>query len=233
MLQWSPLAIATLFFVLSLLLSFIAVKLYQFWRTSLMDLTSFTQILNEGIGNVAPVYANGQGLQHSLKHSYFGKKWLVQSASYQDQAQQNAPRQWLFCASDISQSLHQHESIIQQNLIRVFSHELRNSLTPMASMTDTLLCSDSLDITQTRMVLNRINKRSTHLLEFIGRYADISQLAPTHSTWFDITLLVDEAKTVLAQDSMVVFHGDKQCFGDAAQLSMVLTNLFTNAQQAS
>ena len=198
-----------------------------------MDLTSFTQILNEGIGNVAPVYANGQGLQHSLKHSYFGKKWLVQSASYQDQAQQNAPRQWLFCASDISQSLHQHESIIQQNLIRVFSHELRNSLTPMASMTDTLLCSDSLDITQTRMVLNRINKRSTHLLEFIGRYADISQLAPTHSTWFDITLLVDEAKTVLAQDSMVVFHGDKQCFGDAAQLSMVLTNLFTNAQQAS
>jgi two-component system nitrogen regulation sensor histidine kinase NtrY len=114
----------------------------------------------------------------------------------------------------------------------VFSHELRNSLTPMASMTDTLLSNEHLDPQQTKLVLTRINLRSSHLLDFIGRYADISQLSTPNMSWFDVATLIDEAKTVLPNNATIIIKGEKKCFGDRSQLSMVFTNLFKNSQQA-
>ena len=305
-LDWSLLAIATTSFLTLFVLSYISIKIFKLWQTSLMDLTCYTQLLAEGVGNIAPKSSSGDGLisqlqleiaqlaktNHStqspssllmlssmmdslpiaicifdqqwrlsyrnpamyqqlklplligshatdsgfrlnkdsppLSHQYFDGNWQVECVSYHDNGQQ----QWLYTAINISRSLQQHESIIQQNLIRVFSHELRNSLTPMASMTDTLLCSDHLDQEQARLVLGRIHKRSSHLLEFIGRYADLSQLSEPNLAWFDIGNLIDEAATVLADSSKINIKGESQCFGDIAQLSMVFTNLFTNAQQA-
>jgi len=36
----------------------------------------------------------------------------------------------------------------------------------------------------------------------------------------------------LPNDAKVIIRGEKRCFGDRSQLSMVFTNLFKNAQQA-
>jgi len=58
----------------------------------------------------------------------------------------------------------------------VLGHELRNSLTPMSSMADTLLCNKVLDEAQTRKVLSRIQQRSDRLMTFIERYSQLSQL---------------------------------------------------------
>lgn len=304
-LGWSLLALATLAFVLVIILSFLGTAFYQCWRLNIMNLSSYAQLLGEGVGNVAPVadaekglvselqleinklasrqtsnhkasiltlstlmdewniaialfdehrtlvYRNtamlrelqqplliGSSAIHSgfkvdennmgLSHPYFNQQWQTQHMSLKD----NGQTLWLFSATNISQSLQAHESIIQQNLIRVFSHELRNSLTPMASMTDTLLSNEHLDPQQTKLVLTRINLRSSHLLDFIGRYADISQLSTPNMSWFDVATLVDEAKTVLPNDVSVTIKGEKKCFGDRSQLSMVFTNLFKNSKQA-
>lgn len=304
--QWSTLAISTLVFVLFLTLAFVSYSYYEHWRQTLMNLTSYTQLLSEGVTNVAPLLNNTNGLidelqieinnlatskamrsgstsktlsalmdewpiavalfnqqqqliyrnpamletlklplligttaaqngftahdnNGELKHPDFNQQWQMQNLWFSDEEQ----RIQMLTATNIGQSLRAHESVIQENLIRVFSHELRNSLTPMESMTDTLLSQETPSPQNTKLVLTRINQRSKHLLEFINQYADLSRLSHPNLRWFEFKPLIDESKTVLPIHTKVIVKGEKRCFGDATQLSMVLINLFKNAFQAA
>ena len=140
---------------------------------------------------------------------------------------------WLFSAVDIADSLNQAEIATQRNLVRVLSHELRNSLTPMASMADTLLSADNLPEPQVRMVLGRIRQRSERLLNFIQQYAQLNHLPAPSPEWFEFAPMLDEARAMLPDDVTVHFAGERQCYGDVGQLSQVLINLFKNAHDAA
>ena len=163
-----------------------------------------------------------------LSHSKFNQQWQCQSISYLFQQKQCH----IFSALDISQPLHQQQSITQQNLIRVLAHELRNSLTPMASMADTLLCNDSFNEEQVRLVLSRIRTRSNRLLSFIEQYSKLSQLPAPKSTWFDFNDLLDEAKAMITEPCLIHYQGSNQCFADVQQMAQILINIFKNAQEA-
>ena len=65
--QWSTLAISTLVFVLFLTLAFVSYSYYEHWRQTLMNLTSYTQLLSEGVTNVAPLLNNTNGLIDELQ----------------------------------------------------------------------------------------------------------------------------------------------------------------------
>ncbi|MCP4984630.1 MAG: HAMP domain-containing histidine kinase [Colwellia sp.] len=164
----------------------------------------------------------------SLSHSQFNQRWQCQSISYLFQQK----RCHIFSALDISQPLHQQKSITQQNLIRVLAHELRNSLTPMASMADTLLCGDSFNEDQVRMVLGRIKQRSNRLLSFIEQYSQLSQLPTPKSSWFDFKEVIDEAKAMITEPCTIHYQGSNQCFADVQQMAHILINIFKNAQEA-
>ncbi|MGB0834455.1 MAG: sensor histidine kinase [Psychrobium sp.] len=304
-LEWSGLAMSTLLFCFSITLAYAAQRCYRHWQLTLMNLTSYTQLLREGTNNIAPIAQQQSGLyqdlvqeieqlasqhqqdshplldighlmdewpmaiaifddnnalvyrnnallsvlkrpllvgsniadsgfivdsaSHIISHPSFAEHWQSQTMTFNRGQQQLT----LFSATDISQPLKTHGDIIEQNLIRVFSHELRNSLTPMASMTDTLLSTNNSYDEQTTLVLNRINQRSNHLLQFIASYAELSHLPTANLNWFESESLINEAKTVLPDDASVMLNGEKRCFGDRSLLSMVLINVFKNALQAS
>jgi two-component system nitrogen regulation sensor histidine kinase NtrY len=165
-----------------------------------------------------------------LTHPNFDQQWQCQSIQYLQENQVH----WLFSAINISQLLNENSSRTQQNLIRVLGHELRNSLTPMASMTDTLLSADVLNEQQTRLVLSRIHKRSNRLLSFIGEYSKLTQLPAPKLTWFNLTEVIDEAKLLVnEQRCSIDFQGNHQCFGDVDQIAQVIINLVKNAQEAN
>ncbi|KGJ91168.1 sensor histidine kinase [Colwellia psychrerythraea] len=164
----------------------------------------------------------------NLTHSQFNQQWQCQSVSYLFQQK----RCHIFSALDISQPLHQQQSITQQNIIRVLAHELRNSLTPMASMADTLLCNDSFNEEQVRMVLCRIKQRSERLLSFIEQYSQLSQLPAPKLSWFDFNDLLDEAKGMITEPCLINYQGTDQCFADVQQMAQILINIFKNAQEA-
>ncbi len=305
-LAWSYLAIATLIFFLLYPLVWVAWRGYQFWRLSIMQLTTYTQILREGEHNLrfkrqnknnlllelqkeisflahdsteakdqnqnitsllcnildtwsVPVclfnehfqlsYRNnaisellqqpmllgsaGKDLgfdinEHHITHPLFDEQWQCQSMRYVQKNKNN----WLFSAVDISKVLHKNQNTIQNNLIRVLGHELRNSLTPMSSMADTLLCSEVLDEAQTRKVLSRIQQRSNRLMAFIEQYSQLSQLPPPQPKWFDFSDLLIEAKAMVNEQCQVTFQGNNQCYGDANQVAQILINLLKNAQEA-
>lgn len=164
----------------------------------------------------------------NLSHSQFNQQWQCQSISYLFQQK----KCHIFSALDISQPLHQQQSITQQNLIRVLAHELRNSLTPMASMADTLLCNDSFNEDQVRLVLSRIRQRSNRLLSFIEQYSQLSHLPAPQSSWFDFNDLLDEAKAMITEPCTIHYQGSNQCFADPQQMAQILINIFKNAQEA-
>ncbi len=164
-----------------------------------------------------------------FEHPKFDQKWQCQTIRYQPQEQQ----QWLFSALDISQLLNQAQSTTQQNLIRVLGHELRNSLTPMYSMTDTLLSNTQLNEQQTRLVLSRIKQRSNRLLSFIGEYSRLAQLPSPKLKWFSFSEVLLEAQSMLnTENCQINFHGSEQCFGDIEQIAQVMINLLKNAFEA-
>lgn len=306
--SWSILAIATLIFFLSYPLIWLAWRCYHFWRQTIMQLTTYTQILNENETNLSfkkqhpdnllldlqkeiqqlsnkrlnknkdqqnlnhvlsnildawpiPVCLFDHNLQllyrndamnqqieqpmllnssaqslgfsmvnDQLEHKHFNNKWQSQTIGYSFNEQQEM--QWLFTSINISPLLNQQQSHNQQNLIRVLSHELRNSLTPMYSMTDTLLCSEELNEAQTRKVLTRIQQRSQRLLTFISEYSQLTQLPTPKIRWFSFYDLLDEAKAMIDTNICnVSVQGSEQCFGDRAQLTQVMINLLKNAEQ--
>ncbi|WP_235839792.1 sensor histidine kinase [Cognaticolwellia mytili] len=306
---WSTLAIMTLVFVLSYPLIWLAWRCYHFWCQTIMQLTTYTQVLRENETNLSfkkqhpdnlllelqkeihliatkrldsnkeqktlnhilsnildswpipvclfdqqlkllyrneamnqqiaqPMLVNNsaQSLGFSLEneqflHEKFNNKWQSQTISYQLNNNQYE-KQWLFTSINISPLLNQQQSHNQQNLIRVLSHELRNSLTPMYSMTDTLLCSEQLDEAQTRKVLSRIQQRSQRLLTFISEYSQLTQLPAPKTRWFSFSELLDEAKAMIDTTTCkVTMLGSDQCFGDRAQLTQVIINILKNAEQ--
>jgi signal transduction histidine kinase len=308
--SWSILAIVTLVFTLSYPLIWLAWRCYHFWCQTIMQLTTYTQVLNENECNLSfkqqhpdnllldlqkeihqlfskrlsknkdqqtlnhvvsnildawpipvcifdhhlklryrneamnqqisqPMLINSsaQSLGFSLvnaqlQHEKFNNKWQSQTISYLLGKKQKE-KQWLFTSINISPLLNQQQSHNQQSLIRVLSHELRNSLTPMYSMTDTLLCAAQLDEVQTRKVLSRIQQRSQRLLTFISEYSQLTQLPVPKIRWFSFKELLDEAKAMINTDTcQISMYGSEQCFGDRAQLTQVMINILKNAEQS-
>lgn len=303
---WSSLSIATLLFFIFYPLAWLAWKGYQFWCLSIMQLTTFTQVLREGeqnlrfkkqhkhslllelqkeisllahensnkneqnktveilLSNIVDTWSvpvclfdhqlqltyrnnamnellqqpmligsNAKDLgfyvnENNFHHPIYDDKWQCHTIRYAQQGKNN----WLFTAVDISQLLNKNQSFTQNNLIRVLGHELRNSLTPMSSMADTLLCSDVLNEAQTRKVLSRIQQRSDRLMTFIEQYSQLSQLPPVQPKWFDFSEVLVEAKAMVSQNCQVIFQGNNQCYGDANQVAQVLINVLKNAQEA-
>ncbi|GGO66720.1 sensor histidine kinase [Bowmanella pacifica] len=166
-----------------------------------------------------------RGLSHPLLH----KGWQTQSIRYELLGKQY----WLFTAFDISLSLQQAELAIQTNMVRVLSHELRNSLTPMSSMADTLLSSTDWQEEQVRKVLSRIQQRADALLDFVHRFASVSQMPVPTPAWFSLSSLLEQCQGLLQADDDLTIMGDDRCFGDAQLLGQALINLVKNALEAA
>lgn len=166
--------------------------------------------------------------ENQLKHRKFGEGWHCQTLA----VARTGEIMQLFIAQNIAEPLRHSQSKAQQDLVRVLAHELRNSLTPVYSMTDTLLSTNSDYDEQTVNVLTRINERSRHLLRFIDDYSLLSKLPPPDKKWLDFLPLINDSKTGVLGDNELETKGSKKIYGDAAQISLLLTNLIKNSKDA-
>lgn len=161
----------------------------------------------------------------SFSHAALQQGWQQHCIQYQQHGEV------IFYALDLRHPLYQQQKHSQQQLIRVLSHELRNSLTPMASMTETLLSQPQLPAQQTRLVLQRIQQRSQRLLSFIDQYALLQQLPPSQPEWCDLAAVLSELQ--LSCPITLEQVGENNCYADANQLRQLLLNLAKNAAEAS
>ena len=172
------------------------------------------------------------------------KKVFIHTDEYLEQGD----RQKLIFITDIQKLLHEEERQAWQKLLRVLSHEINNSLTPIASLSDTLIRlimkqkqvtteQDSSD-SNTELFddleegLAVIAERAESLNAFLLRYQEFSRLPKPEKNLFDLAnlfksllLLFDNANISLLGQPLVIY-------GDEKQLQQVFVNLIKNAQQA-
>lgn len=148
----------------------------------------------------------------------------------------------LYTLQSVATILKQSEIMAQQRLIRVLTHEIMNSLTPIISLADTLQENNEKgEITGEDMniALSAISRRADGLLQFVQRYRRLQgiaapQIAPTR--WGDLLHTIKEIATTLPHNaSKVTFTGecdDVTIRIDRSQIEHVLINLLKNSAES-
>ena len=165
---------------------------------------------------------NWQFSESSLRN-----KWQIRKSEFIDDGQTHQ----LLVFIDIESALRENQLNAWQQIIRVLTHEIRNSLTPVSSMAETL--ADKADNERDKMVLSVITERCSHLQNFVNRYSSLSQQYQLNCQW----LLVEHVMKAVANmyDNLKITTSGtaKQIWADNEFFEQVLINLIKNAQEAS
>jgi nitrogen fixation/metabolism regulation signal transduction histidine kinase len=119
-----------------------------------------------------------------------------------------------------------------QQIIRVLSHEIRNSLTPIKSLAQTLV-SQELEETKTKQALQVMVDRSTSLQEFVNRYADITKNISINKSWFNTAEFIKTITVLFPQSTFSIESKVDKVWGDIVLLKQVLINLIKNSVEAN
>ena len=130
-----------------------------------------------------------------------------------------------------------NEESSQNKLFRVMTHEIMNTVAPIASLSDALLTEEGVDV---RAGLETISASSKDLIRFVESYRSMTQAQPPVrkavmvDELMDRVLLLNKAK-VAEQGSTLTYQAnmpDLLIYADEGQIMMVLNNLIKNAVQA-
>ena len=161
----------------------------------------------------------------------------------------------LVTINNIQNVLEEQETEAWQKLIRVLTHEIMNSITPIASLSSTLdimlkgFSEESEDdkhlmdletISEIQRALQTINKRSTGLLHFVNTYRNLTRIpkpnfkiASLKSLFKNITLLMEEEISKHGiQFEVTVEPENIELSADEQLIEQVLINLIKNSIHA-
>lgn len=154
---------------------------------------------------------------------------------------------------DIKDELDAKEVESWIKLIRVLTHEIMNSITPIISLSDTLIGYYDLNkniqptalenkalLENTNKGLNVINERSKGLIKFVETYRKLTKIPKPVIKPIEVKHWLEQLAVLVKSDpkhqhieyKMYVMPPGLTIMGDETLLSQVLINLFKNAQHA-
>lgn len=138
----------------------------------------------------------------------------------------------IIAISDVSHELSNQEIDSWIKLIRVLTHEIMNTITPVTSLSETLLKelgeSESL-----RIGLETIHKTGTELLSFVNNYRRFTHVPqPQPSLLYVEPFLQRMALLCNHEVSIEVAPKDLIVYADESLIAHVVTNLLKNATEA-
>ncbi len=160
----------------------------------------------------------------------------------------------LVSLQNIQSELEEKEMEAWQNLIRVLTHEIMNSVTPISSLASTVnqmltdssdekegpkqICEDTID--DVRGAVQTIQKRSQGLLHFVESYRKLTRIPRPNFQIFPVSSLFDRVKQLMKTqigDNGVNFETtvdpeSLELTADAEMVEQVLINLILNAIDA-
>ncbi len=130
-----------------------------------------------------------------------------------------------------------NEESSQNKLFRVMTHEIMNTVAPIASLSDALLTEEGVDV---KAGLETISASSKDLIRFVESYRSMTQAQPPVrkavmvDELMDRVLLLNKAK-IAEQGATLTYQAntpDLLIYADEGQIMQVLNNLIKNAVQA-
>ena len=141
--------------------------------------------------------------------------------------------------NDITREMENNESESWTKIIRVLTHEIMNTVTPIASLSSALSQNlDAYDTEDVRLGLGTISSSSEGLISFVQSYRSLTHIAAPVRKAFYLRDLVNDSVTIAQANwpsARVSYHElseDIILYADYGQISQVMNNLIKNAVQA-
>lgn len=146
----------------------------------------------------------------------------------------------LYSIENISGELTARETSAWRNLIRVLTHEIMNTMTPVTSLAHSCnaLIEHTDASTDIRDAMSTIARRSERLMEFVSRYRELLQLPQPNLQRFSV-LEACQGTVILVRDELEditlnveITPESLELEADQSLLDQVLLNLIRNAADA-
>ena len=145
----------------------------------------------------------------------------------------------LLFLTDVSNILRREEKRAWRNLVRVMSHEINNSLTPLKSFSSTLSRqieqreTDEKLKTELLEGMNVISNRADSLTSFVRSYNEIAKLPEPNKQPTQLRELLSRLVQLFPNNPVSILGDEITLELDKSQIEQVLINLLKNAAEAS
>lgn len=223
------------------------IKLFlQHTREEQMDREKYyEQILNAVDTGILVVDGHDNILQHNqaalrlldtdvLTHMNQVKEKLKDEhlAKHETQAMLKDKHVRIIALSDVSHELSNQEVDSWIKLIRVLTHEIMNTITPVTSLSETLLTRVTED-KDLKQGLETIHKTGTELLAFVNNYRRFTHVPQPQPALFYVEPFLERMALLCNHEVEIeVSPKDLLTYADESLLSHVVTNLLKNAVEA-
>lgn len=193
------------------------------------------------IGRISPDLANAfrEASEMESRASFISERGTVQFSISACTARLHGKEVSIVTFNDITREMENNESESWTRLIRVLTHEIMNTVTPVASLSSALSQNlDSYSAEDIRSALGTIASSSEGLICFVQSYRSLTHIsAPVRKAFYLKDLVNDSVNISKANwPSVNVLYrelsSDVILYADYGQMSQVLNNLIKNAVQA-
>jgi two-component system nitrogen regulation sensor histidine kinase NtrY len=213
------------------------------------QLSSLTDV-NVEIFKILNIIKPGQEILHKMIIDNLLQSILVKSSELK--FENNVIK--LVSFQDITNELDKKELDSWQRLIRVLTHEIMNSISPITSLTSVIsgyFKKDNTDnqipvkdinnliVSKTLSGLNTIEETGKGLLDFVDKYRSLTSLPKPNLCKFTIESLFRKCKLLMESNIpknikiiTTVSHEDFDLVADYAQVEQILINLIKNSIEA-
>lgn len=129
----------------------------------------------------------------------------------------------------------EYKQLYYDRLLRIMTHELRNSITPVISLSsDMLKRSEDYSPEEMHEGLEVIHDQCVSVKAFLDSYRQLTHLPEPVKTTVEVEKLFDQLKMLMPHSSLHFSWGKGMTVtADVDQLTLVLTNLIKNAREAT
>lgn len=153
-------------------------------------------------------------------------------AKHETQAMLKDKHVRIIALSDVSHELSNQEVDSWIKLIRVLTHEIMNTITPVTSLSETLLTRVTED-KDLKHGLETIHKTGTELLAFVNNYRRFTHVPQPQPALFYVEPFLKRMALLCNHEVEIeVSPKDLLVYADESLLSHVVTNLLKNAVEA-